>query len=160
MRLLVPTAIFVALAPGAMIVGVPALLVWLSGAELAGTAAIVAGAAVLVAGLGIFLWCVADFVVRGSGTPDPNRPPAELVVHGLFGVVRNPMYVGVVTMIAGEAIVFLSLWLAAWAVVAVVGFHVRVVIYEEPTLAGTFGASWESYRARVPRWLPRLRRWN
>ena len=157
MRLVLHTAIFVALAPGAMVVGVPALIAWLSGAELAGAPAIAAAAVVLAAGLAIFLWCVADFVMRGRGTPDPNRPPAELVVHGLFGVIRNPMYVGVVTIIAAEAILFLSPWLAAWAVAAIVAFHVRVIVYEEPTLARTFGASWESYRARVPRWLPRPR---
>lgn len=157
MRLVLHTAVFVALAPGAMIAGVPALIVWLSGAEVAGAAAITVAAVVLAAGLAIFLWCVADFVMRGRGTPDPNRPPTELVVHGLFGVVRNPMYVGVVTLIAGEAVLFLSPWLAAWAVAAIVAFHVRVIVYEEPTLARTFGASWESYRARVPRWLPRPR---
>ncbi len=157
MRLLLHTAVFVALAPGAMIVGVPALIVWLSGAAVADAAAVAIAAVVLASGLAIFVWCVADFVTRGRGTPDPNLPPAELVVRGLFGIVRNPMYVGVVTMIAGEAILFLSPWLAAWAVSAIVAFHVRVIVYEEPTLAHTFGASWESYRVRVPRWLPRLR---
>ena len=157
MRLLLHTAVFVALAPGAMIAGVPALIVWLSAAEAGGPGALAVAAIVLAAGLAIFLWCVADFVMRGRGTPDPNRPPTELVVHGLFAVVRNPMYVGVVTMIAGEAVLFLSPWLAAWAVAAIAAFHVRVIVYEEPTLARTFGASWESYRARVPRWLPRLR---
>lgn len=157
MRLLLHTAVFVALAPGAMITGTPPIIVWLSDAEVAGTAAIAIAAVVLAAGLAIFLWCVADFVTRGRGTPDPNRPPSELVVHGLFGVVRNPMYIGVVTMIAGEAVLLLSPWLAAWAAAAIVAFHVRVIVYEEPTLARTFGTSWESYRARVPRWLPRPR---
>jgi protein-S-isoprenylcysteine O-methyltransferase Ste14 len=157
MRLLLHTAIFVALAPGAMTVGMPAFVVWLSGAGVAGAPAAVAAAVVLAAGLAIFLWCVADFVIRGRGTPDPNRPPTELVVHGLFGVVRNPMYVGVVTIIAGEAILFLSPWLAAWAAAALAMFHLRVIVYEEPTLARTFGDAWQSYRARVPRWLPRLR---
>ena len=111
----------------------------------------------LAAGLAIFLWCVSDFVTRGNGTPDPNRPPRALVVHGLFRLVRNPMYVGVVTMIGGEALLFLSPWLLAWAATMLIVFHLRVVIYEEPTLARTFGEAWDEYRSRVPRWLPRLR---
>ena len=158
MRLLLHTVIFVALAPGAMVIGVPAIIVWLTGESVGGRAVIALASVVLAIGFAIFLWCVADFVMRGRGTPDPNRPPTELVVHGLFGVVRNPMYVGVLTMIVGDAILFLSPWLAAWAMAAAVVFHVRVMSYEEPTLARTFGASWETYRARVPRWLPRLRR--
>ncbi|MBI5284511.1 MAG: isoprenylcysteine carboxylmethyltransferase family protein [Chloroflexi bacterium] len=158
MRLLLHTAVFVAIAPGALVVGVPALIVWLSGASAGGPALIAAAAVVLAAGLAIFAWCVSDFVTRGKGTPDPNRPPTELVVHGLFRIVRNPMYTGVVTMIAGEALLFLSPWLLAWAVAVLLVFHLRVVIYEEPTLARTFGASWDAYRARVPRWLPRVHR--
>ena len=115
-------------------------------------------AAVLATGIAIFLWCVFDFVTSGKGTPDPNRPPTELVVHGLFRLVRNPMYVGVVTTVTGEALLFLSPGLLALAAVVLVVFHLRVVIYEEPTLARTFGADWDDYRRRVPRWLPRLRR--
>ena len=38
--------------------------------------------------------------------------------------------------------------------------HVFVVAYEEPTLARTFGAEYEAYRANVPRWIPRLRPWR
>jgi protein-S-isoprenylcysteine O-methyltransferase Ste14 len=158
MRLLLHTAVFVAIAPGALVAGVPALIVWLSSASAGGPMAVASAAVVLATGLGTFLWCVSDFVTRGKGTPDPNRPPTELVVHGLFRIVRNPMYVGVVTMIAGEALLFLSPWLLAWSAAALLAFHLRVIVYEEPTLARTFGASWEAYRARVPRWLPRLLR--
>jgi protein-S-isoprenylcysteine O-methyltransferase Ste14 len=112
---------------------------------------------VLAFGFGLFAWCVADFITAGRGTPDPGRPPRNLVVRGPFRLVRNPMYVGVLTMIAGESMLFASPWLAAWAAIMFVTFHVRVIAYEEPTLGRTFGPSWESYCARVPRWLPRLR---
>jgi protein-S-isoprenylcysteine O-methyltransferase Ste14 len=112
---------------------------------------------VLVTGIAIFLWCVFDFITFGRGTPDPNRPPTELVTRGLFRLVRNPMYVGVVTVLIGEALLFLSPVLLAWAMLVALGFHLRVVIYEEPTLARSFGAAWDDYRRRVPRWLPRLR---
>jgi protein-S-isoprenylcysteine O-methyltransferase Ste14 len=61
-------------------------------------------------------------------------------------------------MIAGEALLFLSPWLLAWSAAALLVFHLRVILYEEPTLAQTFGASWDDYRRRVPRWLPLPRR--
>jgi protein-S-isoprenylcysteine O-methyltransferase Ste14 len=39
-------------------------------------------------------------------------------------------------------------------------FHIAVIAYEEPTLSQSFGAEYESYRANVPRWLPRLAPWR
>lgn len=158
MRLLPHTVVFTVIAPGSLTVAVPALIIWLTAATPSDPPVVGVAVAALVTGAAIFLWCVFDFVTSGHGTPDPNRPPTELVVHGLFRLVRNPMYVGVVTTILGEALLFLSPVLFAWAVLVLAAFHLRVVIYEEPTLAHTFGAAWDDYRRRVPRWLPRLRR--
>lgn len=109
-----------------------------------------------VAGTCILLWCVRDFAVRGRGTLAPVDPPKELVAVGLYRWVRNPMYVGVVTVLIGHALFFGSgaLWLYAAAVFA--GFQGFVTLYEEPALAARFGASYARYRASVPRWLPRL----
>jgi len=157
MRLILHTALFTIVAPGTLTVGVPALIIWLTGARPDGAPLVAAACAVLVTGIAVFLWCVFDFIVRGRGTPDPNRPPTELVTRGMFRLVRNPMYVGVVTVLAGEALLFLSAVLLAWAIVVALGFHLRVVVYEEPTLARSFGAAWDDYRRRVRRWLPRPR---
>jgi protein-S-isoprenylcysteine O-methyltransferase Ste14 len=156
MRLVLHTALFVAIAPGALVVGVPAAILRLSDARVGGPAAVAGGALAIAVGLAMSVWCVSDFVRRGRGTPNPLLPPTALVVHGPFALVRNPMYVGGVTMIAGEALLFLSPWLLAWAALVLLFFHLRVILYEEPTLARTFGASWVEYRARVPRWFPRL----
>ena len=41
-----------------------------------------------------------------------------------------------------------------WALGAL-AFHLAVTLVEEPALARTFGASYDRYRARVPRWIPR-----
>jgi protein-S-isoprenylcysteine O-methyltransferase Ste14 len=46
-------------------------------------------------------------------------------VRGLFRVVRNPMYAGVVSMIAGEAALFRSPLLLAWGAMVLLAFHVR-----------------------------------
>lgn len=148
--------LFTAFVPGAVVVGVPALIVWLSDAHPRGVAWVAAGAVVLAAGFALFAWCVADFVTRGGGTPDPARPPTRLVVRGPFRWTRNPMYAGVLAMIGGEALLFASPWLLAWGVALFLAFHLRVLVYEEPTLARTFGGEWEAYRRAVPRWWPAL----
>jgi protein-S-isoprenylcysteine O-methyltransferase Ste14 len=70
------------------------------------------------------------------------------------------MYVGIVAAILGQAALFASAALLACAAIAWAVFHAFVVAYEEPTLRRTFGAEYETYRAHVPRWIPRLRGWE
>lgn len=113
----------------------------------------------LVLGMCLLLWCVRDFYVAGRGTLAPWAPPRNLVTVGLYRVTRNPMYVAVVIVLVGWAIAFRSRGLAVYAAGVALAFHVRVVTYEEPWLARTFGAEWLAYRARVPRWFGR-RSWS
>src|SRR5690349_18574389 len=60
-------------------------------------------------GVGFYLWCAWDFVSAGKGTPAPIEPPKQLVARGLYRLVRNPMYVGVLTLICGQALFFASI---------------------------------------------------
>lgn len=79
---------------------------------------------------------------------------------GAYRFVRNPMYLAVLAIILGQALLFgravLLLYAAAFAA-AVLAF---VRGYEEPTLSRRYGAEYESYRRAVPAWLPRLRPWR
>jgi len=77
------------------------------------------------------------------------------VTRGLYEYVRNPMYVGVVTAVLGQVAWFASRSMLAYAIVVALLFHTTIVIYEEPKLARSFGSSYDDYRARVPRWIPR-----
>lgn len=105
----------------------------------------------------VYFWCAWDFSVAGRGTPAPIDPPKALVARGLYRHARNPMYVGVLSVIVGEAVFLSSLSVAIYAAFVFTIFHLFIVFYEEPTLREKFGDSYESYRASVPRWLPRLR---
>jgi protein-S-isoprenylcysteine O-methyltransferase Ste14 len=109
-------------------------------------------------GLAILLWTATDFIRRGRGTPAPYDPPRALVTSGLYRLTRNPMYVGVLTMIIGQALWFASSGVLIYAALVAVAFHARVVIYEEPLLRRTFGTAYADYCAYVPRWLPHLKR--
>jgi protein-S-isoprenylcysteine O-methyltransferase Ste14 len=104
-------------------------------------------------GIFVLLWCVRDFYVAGRGTLAPWAPPRRLVRTGLYRFSRNPMYVGVLSILVGWATGFRSWPLAVYAALVALAFHLRVVLYEEPTLARSFGREWEQYRVQVPRWL-------
>jgi protein-S-isoprenylcysteine O-methyltransferase Ste14 len=82
------------------------------------------------------------------------------VVTGFYRYVRNPMYVGVLAIILGQALLFADagpLWLSA---ILWIAFHLFVIGYEEPALSHTFGDNYARFRDSVPRWLPRLRPWR
>jgi protein-S-isoprenylcysteine O-methyltransferase Ste14 len=101
--------------------------------------------------------CFVRFVREGRGTPAPTAPTEELVVGGLYRYLRNPMYVGVGLVIAGQCLAFRSVPLVVWLAVFTVAVTVFVVGYEQPTLRERYGASYEAYRRSVPAVVPRLR---
>jgi len=99
---------------------------------------------------------VWDFAANGRGTLAPVDPPRTLVVRGLYRYVRNPMYVGVMTILLGESLFFASTTLLRYAIGCFVAFHLFIMLYEEPTLRSKFGESYITYCSAVNRWLPRL----
>jgi protein-S-isoprenylcysteine O-methyltransferase Ste14 len=116
-----------------------------------------AGAPLIAVGGAGLLWCISDFARIGRGTLAPVDPPSCLVRRGLYAYVRNPMYVSVLVILAGETLLLESLAVLAWLGVAALAFHLFVLLYEEPALQRTFGADYEAYRRAVPRWVPRVR---
>jgi protein-S-isoprenylcysteine O-methyltransferase Ste14 len=142
--------------PGSAAVYVPWLILTAAG----GLPKPVVWAAVAPIGLGLALYvaCLWAFATVGRGTPGPWDAPRTFVAVGPYRWVRNPMYVAVLLVVAGEALLFLSVALAAWAAVLGTAFHLFVTGYEEPSLAERFGASYERYRQSVPRWIPVPRR--
>ena len=104
-----------------------------------------------------YFWCAWDFAFAGEGTPAPIDPPKMLVWQGLYRIVRNPIYVGVLLVLLGEAILFESQMLLAYVPVVWLWLHLFTVYYEEPTLRKKFGDVYEQYCAAVPRWIPRLK---
>jgi protein-S-isoprenylcysteine O-methyltransferase Ste14 len=154
----VGTIVFFFVAPGGTAVLVPWLITRWHGdapawAQAAGSVAVIAGALLVVAAF-------AQFVLEGRGTPAPIAPTQELVVGGLYQWVRNPMYLGVAAAIAGQAAMFASVGIGLWLAAFVLATTTFTLVYEEPTLRRTFGASYDAYAAAVPRWRPRLTPWR
>ncbi len=94
---------------------------------------------------------------HGRGTPYPRRPPRSLVTTGPYARVRNPIFLAWGTVLFGLGIGLQLPGLVLLLVPAAVAIHVYIVYHEEPILARRFGAEFEAYRRRVPRWIPRLR---
>jgi protein-S-isoprenylcysteine O-methyltransferase Ste14 len=101
---------------------------------------------------------VVDFFTLGRGTLAPWNPPRRLVTTGLYGISRNPMYIGVVMLAAGLALTFGSGLGIAYSAVLLVGFPIRVIRYEEPWAKLTFPGDWPPYKQNVARWIPLRRR--
>lgn len=146
--------------PGSVTVGVPYLLARdrLAGAladwgmrETAGLVPVLLGAAIL-------LRCIWDFATAGRGTLAPIDPPTALVVRGLYRYVRNPMYLGALLMLAGEAFALRSMAIVWWGAAWFTTVNLIVLFHEEPTLTRRFGDSYRDYRSAVGRWIPGLPR--
>jgi len=158
------SVIFLALAPGVVAGFVPW---WLTGWQVrqpfpfwAVTPLRVFGVALIAAGAVVVVQAFVRFVVEGVGTPAPVAPTQKLVVGGLYRYVRNPMYLAVIAVIVGQALVLGQPVLLAYAAVVGAAMVAFVYGYEEPVLAGRFGAEYEAYRRGVPAWWPRPRPWQ
>ena len=118
------------------------------------------GILLIVAGLPGLVDSFGRFALQGLGTPAPIAPTQNLVVTGLYRYVRNPIYVALVAVILGQAVLFGDQRLLLYGALVFVAFHIFVLAYEEPTLRESFGAEYETYRANVSRWIPRLTPWR
>ena len=118
------------------------------------------GAALVFLGLVLLVESFARFVWKGFGTPAPVAPPTKLVVSGFYRRVRNPIYVGLIAIVMGEALILGDERLLVYAAILWLFFHLWVLVIEEPGLRHSFGDEYATFKANVPRWLPRLTPWG
>ena len=107
-------------------------------------------------GLVPLLESIVRFVRVGRGSLFPTVPTERLVVSGLYRWVRNPMYVGDIVVLLGEALLFRSAWMLPYTLAIALGFDLFIRKYEEPTLQRRYGAEYSAFCARVNRWWPRI----
>jgi protein-S-isoprenylcysteine O-methyltransferase Ste14 len=158
--LLLKNILFTVLVPGTVAVYLPLRVVTQPPAVLSfdwRTSQLVALLPLLL-GATIYFWCLWDFAVKGRGTPAPIDAPKRLVVRGLYKYNRNPMYVGVLLVIAGWAVWLQSKPVLIYGAVVAIFFHLFVVLVEEPLLKRKFGEAYLRYCGEVGRWLPRRSR--
>jgi protein-S-isoprenylcysteine O-methyltransferase Ste14 len=158
--LLVKLAVFTLFVPGTVTVWLPLFYMYpgLRHRPMAWNAHALGGLILIALGAAGYFWCALDFAFAGRGTPAPIDPPKFLVARGLYRFSRNPMYLSVLTVLAGESLLFWSARLLGYAACVAVLFHLFVYFYEEPNLKKRMGAAYEQYVQDVPRWIPRFRR--
>ena len=139
------TLIFSILVPGTVAFVIPWLLLqqpW--GLVFLLPSAWLVGFLPLLLGVGLYLWCAGAFTFLGKGTPAPIDAPKFLVIQGPYHWVRNPMYIAVLSMVIGQAILFRSFLLAGYALLVWAVVHLFVVFVEEPSLRYQFGENYET----------------
>ena len=152
---------FLFLAPGTVAGLIPWLISGWRWFDWGGAGWVLMPAAWIAISLGIaFLLHSFALFAMHRGTPAPPLPTGTLVVTGAYRFVRNPMYLSLLAIILGQALLFGSWPLLLYAgivLAAVMGF---VKVYEEPTLTGTYGRQYLEYRRNVPGWWPRRTPWR
>jgi protein-S-isoprenylcysteine O-methyltransferase Ste14 len=154
------------LLPGLNLIGIPVIVLALTDFEIGWgldgalqALPVVAGIALIGIGLGLMYRTIGLFAREGEGTLAPWDPTQKLVVRGPYRFVRNPMIVGVLLVVLGEAVLFGSPALATWAVLFFAMNAIWFPLVEEPGLVQRFGGDYEEYRRHVPRWVPRRTPW-
>lgn len=119
----------------------------------------------VITGAAIYLICLLRFLAAG-GTPAIfitrlargviGEEPPGLVSTGIYRYSRNPMYIGVLMTIFGQALLFASPPVILYGCAVFLFFHWTVVGIEEPHLAATRGDAYRDYCRRVPRWIGRI----
>ena len=148
--LVLKNLLFTAVAPGMVAVAGP---LYFRGPIRSDLVALTASFVFFFVGASVYFSCLWDFATFGRGTPAPIDPPKRLIVHGLYRYTRNPMYVGVLTVITGWLILAPSSALTVYLPSVWLAFHLFVVVYEEPRLHELFGEEYVEYRRSVSRWV-------
>ena len=153
----IASAAFFVVAPGTVVGLGPWLITrWeITGSGLPWRLLQAIGVVLIVAGLIPPVHAFVQFVKAG-GTPMPIAPTQCLVVTGFNRYVRNPMYLGLIVVMLGQALLFGSLALVLWAAAFWIITASFVRWYEEPTLVDEYDGEYEEYRRHVHAWLPRV----
>lgn len=153
MMLLIKNLLFTILVPGTVAVLIPIII----SRDISPAADLMTLFAFILwlFGLIIYIYSVWGFAIWGKGTPAPVDAPKHLVIRGLYQYMRNPMYIGVLSILLGWTCLYssLSLWLY-WLFMAGC-FQLFILYYEEPKLLQLFGSEYKSYCLTVNRWLPK-----
>lgn len=118
-------------------------LLWQNG--WVGTVLGVCGCVVMIAA-----WC--QFRMDGVAIC-PTAHSSRLITYGIYGVTRNPMYLGMSAMLLGLAAVVGTLPFYLCALVFFSIMHWRFCPFEETKLTQAFGSGFIDYARRVRRWL-------
>jgi protein-S-isoprenylcysteine O-methyltransferase Ste14 len=136
--------------------GVAILLnAWLTGTFAMPISSSVGMAAVVLAAIGVWLRVWGTGQISTATMMSMTVSTDRLVTAGIYGLVRNPLYLADLLVFGGYAL-FLSPLLAAAFFVFHVVRTLRLIAFEESRLSARFGVAYDDYRRRVPKLVPRV----
>ena len=158
----------IAILPGIVTIVIPAGILWTTDSLNLGESLhapwnllpYFLGLAIISLGIILMTSCIVLFAHRGDGTLAPWMPTKHLVVYGPYRYVRNPMILGVFSVLFGEAVLAGSLALLYWFLVFMVLNLLYVPLMEERSLIRRFGEEYRRYQRYVRRWIPRISPWE
>ncbi|HEY4131145.1 MAG TPA: isoprenylcysteine carboxylmethyltransferase family protein [Gemmatimonadaceae bacterium] len=97
---------------------------------------------------------MSGVAAAGTVTRRRSREVERLVTYGIFGWVRNPLYVGNFFIWMGFVVISGVLWFLPLAIVIFAIEYTLIVSYEEGVLESIFGPDYLDYKRTTPRWIP------
>src|SRR5580658_6868841 len=104
------------------------------------------GIPVLLFGILITLICIYEFLFVGEGTFLHFDATKHFVAGGVYSIVRNPMYLGVLIIFIGYALCYHSIALLLLSLLLFLLAHLAVKFIEEPNLSNKFGEDYDAYK--------------
>ncbi len=119
-------------------------------------------AGILLAAIGIplIIYCGAIIFMPGKTRPAPYDAGGAFTIAGPYRYIRNPFMLGVILILWAEAIFMSRIAMIAYAFILTWVIHFWVIFFEEPALAAAFGKEYAGYKAKVPRWFPKFKRYR
>ena len=103
---------------------------------------------------GAYLNLHTDRLYKKAGTTvKPHQKPTELITNGPFRLSRHPMYLGMASILLGAAMIVGSLIAFIWPIIFILIMEKLFIKEEEKNMAEIFGKRYETYRAKVRRWI-------
>ena len=114
--------------------------------------AVAFGAVLCLCGIGIAAWG-RGLLVKGDTNVNPYKPTISIITGGPYRFTRNPLYVGLQSLLVGLSLLVGTWWGVIFLVPVFLVLHYGVVLREEAYLERKFGQAYLTYKSTVRRWL-------
>jgi protein-S-isoprenylcysteine O-methyltransferase Ste14 len=131
----------------------PAREIW--GSASLGTVVDLVAVLIALSGLALRTTVIGYAYIKRGGL-NKKVYAKNLVTEGMFGICRNPLYVGNLLVYTGVFLMHGNPWVASIGIAAFLFMYQCIVYAEEEYLQAKFGDGYKAYCADVPRWIPRF----
>lgn len=111
------------------------------------------GGAIIIASIYLLGFKAVKTMRQSGQSENPYKKTTEIIETGPFKFTRNPMYLQMVLVCIGFAVLLSSLWIFALTPICAMFLHFLVILPEERYLERKFGNTYLDYKRRVRRWI-------